>query len=146
MWIHRWGQVKWTTTLNGRKVEKAIEPVSDEAERVKQVFRACLRMESVTRVKRYLDTLGIKSRNGNSFSWQALHDILTNDFYIGVVRYGDVKTQGEHEPIVSRILFGKVQATLARSRRRRNGWVNPQPQEWIKAVHQSPHVERSNRP
>ena len=42
-----------------------------------------------------------------------------NDFYIGKVRYGDVKVNGQHEAIISPILFGKVQATLARAKEMR---------------------------
>ena len=81
------------------------------------MFNAYLRRQSVGKLLKNLNHEGIKNRRGNPFSWQALYNILTNDFYIGVVRHGSVEEKGKHEPIISRVIFGKVQKAFERNRR-----------------------------
>lgn len=71
----------------------------------------------IGKLKLYLDSNGYTTRRGNSFSKQALLDILTNDFYRGVVTHGTVKTQGQHTPLISAAKFKRVQEMLAKNRR-----------------------------
>lgn len=51
---------------------------------------------------------GYKSKNGGDFCKQTLHKMLHNDFYIGIVTHSDKKVVGNHEPIISRELFGEI--------------------------------------
>ena len=45
-------------------------------------------------------------------SKKMLHDILNNPYYKGIVTYNGVQYQGKHEPIVSEVLWDKVQEIL----------------------------------
>ena len=109
---------RWAEVRTDGKREKVIEIEPKEAEVVKTMFNTYLRRQSVGKLLKDLKNEGITNRRGKLFSWQALYNILTNTFYIGVVKHGDVEVRGMHEPIVSRVIFGKVQAALDRNRRR----------------------------
>ena len=104
---YRWTERK----ANGRR-EKVVEQDSSEAETVRDIYRSYLRLESVAMVRAHLERDGITNRRGNPFTRQALRHILKNDFYKGVVHHGPVQEKGQHEPVVSKILFGKVQKVL----------------------------------
>jgi site-specific DNA recombinase len=103
---------------NGRK-DKLIQPNAVEAEAVKVIYREYLRLGSVGGLRRHLDSNGIKTRRGGRFSRQALTRILGNETYAGVIRHGNVEADGKHEPIISRVLFGKVRAAMVRNGKKR---------------------------
>ncbi len=109
----------WATKVDGRNIQKFIEPHPEEAPQVKKIFRAFLKVGQIRALERYLKIMDVKNRKGKPFSWQALHDMLTNDFHIGVVRHADLKVKGEHEPIISRVVFGKAKAALERASKHR---------------------------
>ena len=71
-----------------------------------------MELGTIGKVKKWLDDNGHTTNNGKVFSKQAVKNILENDFYKGVVRHGDVEVQGEHEPIINKITFGRVQSKL----------------------------------
>lgn len=104
---------KWT---DNAKIE--IDP--DGAETVKTIFRMYLQLGSIGKVKDYLETNMYFTKRENSFSKQAISDILKNDFYKGVVTHGTVKTKGQHTPIISASMFGRVQSKLSTGRRNNN--------------------------
>ncbi len=58
-------------------------------------------------------------REGKRFSKGTLHCLLTNVTYRGRVKYKNEVFDGEHEAIVSRDTFGRVQALLKQNRRKR---------------------------
>ncbi len=57
---------------------------------------------------------GLRNRNGGKVGKSRMHDLLSDPFYYGKVRWKDEIYPGEHEPIISRELFEEVQAKLAR--------------------------------
>lgn len=92
----------------------------DEAKEtlVEEIFRKYLELKSIRRVKKFLDEKHCKTNTGNSFSIMSINKVLTNRFYIGEIAWKDSVSQGNHELIINKILFGKVQAMLARNLRR----------------------------
>ncbi len=94
-----------------------IEVDEDTADTVRTIYTQYLAIGSIGKLKSYLDDNGYITRRGNSFSKQALLDILTNDFYRGVVTHGTVKTQGKHPALISAAKFKMVQEMLANNRR-----------------------------
>ncbi len=92
-----------------------------EAEVVRLIFREYLNTKSTGKVVNYLHTKGIFTRKGNKWSRQAIAIILSNRTYRGRVSYGDVETEGLHEPIIEPALFYKANALKERKRRRRHG-------------------------
>lgn len=100
-----------------------------EAKVVELIFRKYLDFKSIQKVERYLkengyttrgqaykQSDGIRVKKNTYFSKKAILDILRNEFYKGNVKYGEVKTVALHKPIVSKIIFGKVQNLLNENR------------------------------
>ena len=58
-------------------------------------------------------------RQGKLFSKESIRTILKNPLYVGMVRYKDKAYRGEHEGIVDKKKFKKVQALLEENQRER---------------------------
>jgi len=84
---------------------------------IKEIFSQYLKKKSIAKVKKYLDNKGYKTKRDKEFSRYRINNILRNDFYKGVVTFDDVKKEGNHEPIINKITFGKVQAQLDRNKK-----------------------------
>jgi hypothetical protein len=103
----------------GRDGEKPLVVDDREAEVVRIVFREYLRHRSTGKVVSYLHSRGIFTRKGNKWSRQAIAIILSNRTYRGRVSYGEVETEGQHEPIIEPALFYKANALKERKKRRK---------------------------
>ena len=55
---------------------------------------------------------GLRNINGNKIVMSRIHQLLQNPFYIGKIRWNGIITQGEHEPIIDKDLFERVQRRL----------------------------------
>jgi DNA invertase Pin-like site-specific DNA recombinase len=87
----------------------------DYVEIVKLIFHKYIELESLGKVKKYLDEIGYETNTGKPFSKQSIKNILTNDFYKGIVTHADIKKEGTHEPIINKIVFGRVQSMLTKN-------------------------------
>jgi len=103
----------------------------DEAETVRWIFRRYLDLGSVHALQRELCQQGIKSKlrvtqngrelGGTEISRGALFYLLRNQTYLGKIFHKDKIYDGEHEAIVDKTLFDKVQQLLdLHARRSRN--------------------------
>jgi DNA invertase Pin-like site-specific DNA recombinase len=100
-----------------------------EAEVVRQVFRRYLELDCVRLLKDELDGRGVVSKarslangtrhKGYSFSRGALYVVLSNPLYIGEIRHRGVRHPGQHQPIIARELWDKVQQRLHDNAKRR---------------------------
>ena len=82
---------------------------------VKDIFDLCLKANgNLSEVRRQSIAKGYKTSTGKDFSVQAIKNILTNDFYAGVVTYAGKKINGEHEAIIERDIFDKVSSIIGR--------------------------------
>jgi DNA invertase Pin-like site-specific DNA recombinase len=99
-----------------------------EAELVRQIFRRYLELGCVRLLKEELDRRGVVSKSrrsangthkGYSFSRGALYVVLSNPLYIGEVRHRGVRHPGQHQPIIDRELWEKVQGQLHEHAKRR---------------------------
>lgn len=86
-------------------------------ETVKTIFSKYLELKSLGKVKKHLDENNFTTNKNKSFSRQSIKNILENDFYKGIVTHGDIKKEGEHETIINKIVFGKVQSLLNKKSR-----------------------------
>lgn len=100
-----------------------------EAEVVRTIFREYLRTRSTGKVVNYLHSKSIFTRKNNKWSRQAIAIILSNRTYRGRVSYGDVETQGLHDPIIEPALFYKANALRERKRRNPRGSMGEQETE-----------------
>src|ERR1700719_3890711 len=93
-----------------------------EAATVQQIYQRYLKTGSVPKLKKELDRDGVVSvmrvsRKGNrsggqSFSRGALYELLSNPIYIGEIRHKEERHPGQHEAILERKLWEKVQQRL----------------------------------
>lgn len=75
-----------------------------------------MELESVLKLKNYLDDNNIKSRTGKNFSKGNLYKTLSNRLYIGQIHHKGEYYDGEHEGIIEKQLFDKVQKLLGKNR------------------------------
>jgi hypothetical protein len=93
-----------------------------EAQLVCDLYRLYLELGCVSKLKDHLDQEGIKSKTrtsvagnrsgGTSYSRGALYEILKNRIYLGEIVHRDQVYAGEHEAIVPRELWDRVQSQL----------------------------------
>jgi len=102
----------------GGEGEKPLVVDDREAEVVRTIFREYLNTRSTGKVVQYLHARNIRTRKGNRWSRQAISIILSNRTYRGRVSYGEVETEGLHQPIIEPALFYKANALKERKRRR----------------------------
>jgi DNA invertase Pin-like site-specific DNA recombinase len=102
----------------------------DEARTVKCIFERYLELQSVRRLKHDLDARGILSavkvskkghrHGGQPFSRGALYHLLSNPVYVGEIKHKRERYPGQHEPVIGRELWERVQQQL-KGRAVRNG-------------------------
>lgn len=98
-----------------------------EAEVVRMIFREYIATRSTGKVVNFLHAKGIYTRKGNKWSRQAIAIILSNRTYRGRVTYGDIETEGLHEPIIEPALFYKANAIKERKSRKHRGESTAEP-------------------
>lgn len=82
---------------------------------VQDIFKMCIDCNgNLSQIMRICADKGYKTTRGKDFSVQAIKNILTNDFYIGVVTHARKKTNGEHEPIIEKSVFDTANEILKR--------------------------------
>lgn len=101
----------------GQEGEKPLVVDDREAEVVRMIFREYLLTRSTGKVVSNLHQRRIFTRKGNRWSRQAIAIILSNRTYRGRVSYGEVETEGLHDPIIEPALFYRANALKERKRR-----------------------------
>jgi site-specific DNA recombinase len=99
-----------------------------EASIVKLIYKRYLELGWVRLLKDDLDRRGIVSKvrvsrkgiasGGRSLSRGALYELLSNPIYIGEIRHCQERHRGQHEPILERDVWEKVQERLSDHARR----------------------------
>ena len=130
MWMG--GLVPLGYDLEGRK----LVPNPKEAELISKIFSLYLELGCVRKLAEQLDREKIRSKvwltrtgarlGGVAFARGALYDLLRNRLYLGEIRHRDQWYPGEHEGIISRSLWDRVQAQLNSNLRKRRNRVREQ--------------------
>jgi site-specific DNA recombinase len=119
--------------------ERKLEVNHDEARTIRHIFERYLELGSVRLLRKDLGGRGIvsavkasrngKCRGGKPFSRGALYCLLSNSVYIDEIRHKQERHPGQHEGIVSRALWERVQERLReRAPRRGEGSKTQAPQ------------------
>jgi len=108
-----------TGYLNDR-LEKTLLLDPDQGLIIPDLFETYTETDmSLMQLVRWAKKRGLRTRNGNPMARGAIHGLLTNPFYYGVVRWRGMEYQGTHEPLITKALFDKVQDKLhGRSRKK----------------------------
>ena len=117
---------KWTggsVPLGYDAKDKKLIVNKSEAETVRTIFRRYLELQSFSRLVADLDQRGIVTKRRNTkvakynggipFTYGPLAHFLKNRIYLGEVHHGGKWFQGEHDAIVDRAIFDRVQQLLA---------------------------------
>jgi DNA invertase Pin-like site-specific DNA recombinase len=103
------GNVPFGYRVEGRK----LLPEPTEAQVVQQLLEAYERDGSDCALARELAARKITTRKGQPWTPQAVARVLTNPVYAGYVTMGDELHEGEHEPLIERERFERLQAQRA---------------------------------
>ena len=79
---------------------------------------------SFTQISDYLFRFGIKKGNGKPLKGDRIKGILSNRFYIGILKHKGEYYQGSHEIFISKSLFNQVQKQIERLEKPRKGGRN----------------------
>ena len=125
--------------LGYRIEEGRLIPDETEAPIVRRIFAEYAAGRSYRQIIDGLNADGIKTKRGNPFGTNSLHDLLRNEKYIGTLTYGKalhredgsrnthatspdmIRIEDAHAAIIDRELFRQVQERLSGNRRDRGG-------------------------
>ena len=125
--------------LGYRIEEGRLIPDETEAPIVRRIFAEYAAGRSYKQIIDGLNADGIKTKRGNPFGTNSLHDLLRNEKYIGTLIYGKalhredgsrnthatspdmIRIEDAHAAIIDRDLFQKVQDRLSGNKRDRGG-------------------------
>lgn len=90
----------------------------EQAPLVAEGFRLIAKPDmSLRKVEQILLQKGLTGRNGRPIGRATLIGMIKNPFYCGLIRYKGTIYAGNHEALISKTLFKKVQSALRRRRR-----------------------------
>ena len=93
--------------------KKSIVVVESEAAIVKRIFSLAQTGTSIPKIAAALNADGITTRRGGAWATSSINAILHNEFYSGTLEHAGEKIKGNHEALISKVQFGKVQNQLA---------------------------------
>lgn len=91
------------------KIGGILEINPKESEFVEKIFRWAAKGLSYSRIAEKLNKSGLLTRRGKFFQIESVKYILRNPVYYGEATFGEIKSKGEHKPIISKRLFVRVQ-------------------------------------
>ncbi|HAZ10783.1 MAG TPA: hypothetical protein DCY56_06740 [Candidatus Omnitrophica bacterium] len=83
-----------------------------ESEFVEKIFRWAAKGLSYSKIAENLNKSGMLTRRGKPFQIESVKYILRNTIYYGEATFGEIKSRGKHESIVSKRLFMRVQRRM----------------------------------
>lgn len=92
--------------------KKSVEVNQSESQIVKFMFTEGQKGRSLGQIADALNAKGILTRRGNEWSRGSIRAILINRFYTGELQHQGKPIKGNHEALISKVQFGKVQAQL----------------------------------
>ena len=134
--------------LEGRK----LVPNPKEAELIVKIFTLYLELGCVRKLAERLDREKVRTKvwitqtgarlGGVVFARGALYHLLRNRLYLGEIRHRDQWYPGEHEGIVARALWDRVQARLNSNLRKRRNRVREQASSLLTGLVEDEHGNR----
>lgn len=104
--------------LGYKTVDKKL--VIDESTRIipETVFRMYAAGEKLTDIADRLNSMGYRTAKGKKFTVKSFYSMLSNEKYIGVYQYGDIRIEGGVPQMIPNDVFEKVREMLAVNRKR----------------------------
>jgi DNA invertase Pin-like site-specific DNA recombinase len=92
--------------------KKSIVVTDGEATTIKRIFNLAQTGNTIQNIVDVLNGEGLRSKQGKSWTKGTIHGMLRNSFYTGVLTHQKNEINGNHQAIISKIQFGKVQKQL----------------------------------
>lgn len=112
-----------TVAQNGKRIHV---PDPETKELIQRAFKKYVEPgESLASVAEEMESMGIRTRNGKPYYKSKVQDMPLNPFFIGINHFNGKDYPGAQEPIISKILFNKVQQKMHKGRARAYFKHNP---------------------
>ena len=85
---------------------------ANEAKIVKYIFDQYLQLKNLLTVSEKCDARSYKGKRGKDIKAESVKKILSNPIYVGFNKFHDNLYQGNHDPIINKETYNKVQALL----------------------------------
>jgi len=90
-----------------------VEIDKERAPIIKQMFhRVGDKGQSGRVIKKWLDQIGFTTRSGKQLALSKVYKTLKNTYYYGEFEFGGITYKGNHEPLITKELYDKVQKQL----------------------------------
>ncbi|MCM1218816.1 MAG: recombinase family protein [Lachnospiraceae bacterium] len=100
--------------------EATIETDPIAASIVTDIFVQYVRLKSFGAVQKYCDEHGYHTQKGNNFSRQAIKNILSNQYYNGIVTFAGQEYKGTQPTFITTELFNEVQKIMGKPTKNRD--------------------------
>ncbi len=97
--------------------KKGVTVEALEAVTVKKIFSLSQAGQTIQQIVDTLNASGISTRQGKAWTKATIHGMLKNSFYMGLLTHQQTTIKGNHEALISKVQFGKVQKQLERRRK-----------------------------
>ncbi len=102
----------YLNVINNNRISEVV-PDPERAWVVKAMFERVAKYgHSGRTIRKWLKEIGFQTKNGKLLALSRIYSTLNNPFYYGEFQYGDEWYKGNHEPLVSKELWDKVQKQL----------------------------------
>ena len=113
--------------VNNRKT-RGIDPDKEKAPVIRKLFNLySTGTYTLRHLKEILEEHKFTSYNGNFITVSSVQRMLQNPIYYGAIRFNEEMYTGEHEPIISKELFDKVQCAMSnrgkKKRKRKHEYI-----------------------
>jgi site-specific DNA recombinase len=108
------GRFLWPTPVGYLNVNKSIQVDPVRGPLVREAFEliASGRYVTADAVLRVVTALGLRTKRGLPLSKQSFSRMISNPIYAGWVVSGEVRARGNHEPLITDVLFQAVQERI----------------------------------
>ena len=100
----------------GRGLQMKIVPDEPTASLIKESIEAIAGGMSLRRALAKATAMGLRNGKGKELSLSSFHLVVTNPFYVGIVRANGHAHPGEHEALIGNDVFRKAQTVLGHHR------------------------------
>lgn len=132
MWMGGWAPLGYEIKDRKLVINEA------EAANVRMVFERFISTGSATILSRILTVEGILTRRGRPLDKGVIYKLLNNPVYVGEAVHKGTSYAGEHQAIISRGLWAKVQAILSDGSRKRAAKTRAQTPALLKGLLSGP--------
>lgn len=128
MWMGGWAPLGYDVKDRKLVINEA------EAANVRMVFERFISTGSATTLSRILTAEGILTRRGRPLDKGVIYKLLNNPVYVGEAVHKDTSYAGEHQAIISRGLWAKVQTILSDGSKKRGAKTRAQTPALLKGL------------